>query len=141
MLSTKCIFLRLGLVQIYSVAEPVYGSSPYTAREKKLDGQEPPITGAGIETKNEHLDAIETSPEDKSESDPVLDDLNSGKKQKLASGIYSSFMHPRLQTGTMTFERKRKLPVPTSEGAKKPFGSTKQAKFDSEKVKHKFQFV
>ena len=128
------------------MAEPVYGSSPYTAREKKVDVQESvSITGAG-ETKNELSDADEARADDKSESDPVLDQLNEGQKKKMPPGVYSSFIHPRLQTGTMTFDRKRKSSVPTErQAAKTPFSNgptaTKKAKFDSEKAKHKFQFI
>ena len=108
------------------MAEPVYGSSPYTAREKKVDVQESvSITGAG-ETKNELSDADEARADDKSESDPVLDQLNEGQKKKMPPGVYSSFIHPRLQTGTMTFDRKRKSSVPTGterQAAKTPFSN------------------
>ena len=134
----------MGLVQLYTVAEPVYGSSPYTATQKKVDHEpliEKLITGSGTESKNEVPEA-----EDKMQSDPILDQLNEGKKEKMSPSVYSSFLHPRLETGTMTFDRKRKTIVPSGtedQPAKRPMNgpSMKKPKFESERAKHKFQFI
>ena len=79
------------------MSEPVYGSAPYTATEKKIESAEAKsITGGGAESSNEL--SLEAPAENNPESDSMLDQLNEGKKQKLAPAIYSSFMHPRLQT-------------------------------------------
>ena len=167
---TKCNSLRLGLVQIFSIAEPVYGSAPYTAIEKKLDTQKE-ISGGGTET--EELKAPELANETDAGFDPILDQLNGEKKRKIAPAIYSSFLHPRLQTGTITFDRKRKsqAPTPSTETGPTKFGRAengptkigraengptkigraengpvesvilKKPKIESDRSKHKFQFI
>ena len=128
------------------MSEPVYGSAPYTATEKKIESAEAKsITGGGAESSNEL--SLEAPAENNPESDSMLDQLNEGKKQKLAPAIYSSFMHPRLQTGTLTFERKRISNLPTESKEKvaknvlKTETVTKKPKLNSERSQHKFQFI
>ena len=104
------------------------------------------ISGGGTETD----DSTEVQAGEQ-KFDPVLDELNKETKNKIAPSVYSSFLHPRLKTGTLTFDRKRKSEVSSAEsGQTKPTNAgngsaasafVKKPKTESERSKHKFQFI
>lgn len=101
------------------------------------------ISGGGTET-DESTSQVQAGEQ---KFDPILDELNKETKKKIAPSVYSSFLHPRLQTGTLTFDRKRKSESGTenrqtkTEHAGNGPVEVKKPKIESERSKHKFQFI